>query len=281
MELTASLGASGAEEFSARIDVVVPLPDGRGSVGGFIRPDRQPPQAFAYFLRGYQEVSDGEGWTLFLQPEVLLQELNNVSEAPICECRFSAVDLYGNFGADAERWERLSVVGDSDQFEDGSFLGIGSGASGDAGEAAGVFFFSARSDDEVAGEFGGFTGSFAFAECTKQVAHTFFLNQQFHVPWSLFVHHIEEVITGSHGAIFEHLSELGVGYASFRGSEDAKFFVAAFFECAELVAGDGAITFKSSEFDEQSLAIGLGISGGFRIPGSLLAADHIDFFVFA
>jgi hypothetical protein len=36
MELTASLGAAGAEGFSAGTEVVVPLPDGRGSVGGAI-----------------------------------------------------------------------------------------------------------------------------------------------------------------------------------------------------------------------------------------------------
>jgi hypothetical protein len=142
MELTASLMASGTEGFSASTKVVLPLPDGRGSVGGFSRlvgrgfvfavgaccylgiDNRRRPLRI-FFCGGYQEVSDGEGWTLFLQPEVLLEKLNNVTEAPVCEGRFSAVNLDGDFGTDAEWGKSLSVIGDGDQFEDGPFFGVG------------------------------------------------------------------------------------------------------------------------------------------------------------
>ena len=70
------------------------------------------------------------------------------------------------------------------------------------------------------------------------------------MPWSLFVHDIEEVIAGSNGSVFEHLSELWIGDSTGSGSEDIKFFIFSILEGTELILGDGAIAFESGEFDE-------------------------------
>lgn len=100
------------------------------------------------------------------------------------------------------------------------------------------------------------------------------------MPWSLFVHDIEEVVAGSDGSVFEHLSELRIGDSAGSRREDTEFFRFSIFECTELILGDIAVAFESGEFDEESLSVGFGGASGFGIAGSELGADDVDFFSF-
>lgn len=77
-----------------------------------------------------------------------------------------------------------------------------------------------------------------FADGAEEVSHTFFFDEEFHVPWSLFVHDIEEVVAGSHGSVFEHLSELRIGDSTGRRCLDVEFIGFSIFEGIKLIASD-------------------------------------------
>ena len=174
----------------------------------------------------------------------------------------------------------LTIVGDGDEFEDGPHFGVGGGAGGDFGELAGEFLFGAGGDDEAAWEEVGVIGGLLFADGAEEVSHTFFFDEEFHVPWTLFVHDVEEVVTGANGSVFEHLSELRIGDSTGSRCEDIEFFGFSIFEGIELIQCDDSISLESGEFDEESLSVCFGGASGFGVTGSGLGADDVNFLGF-